>query len=84
MITEDCTPWTTDQLGHLRWWQDSGEVHPYTCGGGGGPCSGVSLAVTPGGLVCPGCGRIQSRVHDFSLAGTFRRPPPGPPKGSTP
>lgn len=44
-------------------WQNAGFVHPFTCGGGGGPCSGVDLcpAVTDGRveLLCPHCGRVQ-------------------------
>jgi hypothetical protein len=74
MAMGDWTPWTAEQMHHLRAWQNEDRWHPYTCGGGSGPCSGVTMAVTPDGLVCPKCGRLQKNVHDFSLA-------PWPPEG---
>jgi hypothetical protein len=48
-----------------RSYQRSARVHPFTCGGGGGPCPGLPMdverdAVFPCvALRCPKCGRVQ-------------------------
>lgn len=55
-------PWTDKQVEALNFYQKSGRLHPYTCGGGGGPCSGVDLVATNNGWVCPQCGRLQTDV----------------------
>lgn len=66
-------PWTASQLENLRYHQVSRSMHPYTCGGGGGPCEGgVVLNPTPNGLVCPRCGRVQTSVHSWSLTSQLR------------
>lgn len=57
-----------EKLAALSLWQEAGVFHPLTCGGGGGPCSGVSLKPTilkEGnaefvGALCPDCGRFQN------------------------
>lgn len=64
--------WTDDQFASVRDYQDAGRWHPYTCGGGGGPCSGVSLEIRPDGMHCPSCERVQTWVHDFVLDGSWR------------
>lgn len=53
---------------HFTEWQASEDLHPFTCGGGGGPCSGVHLhlgEVRADSLDfrCPGCGRVQTTVR---------------------
>lgn len=65
-------PWTAEQAENLRLYQKAGMFHPYTCGGGGGPCSGVSMDPTPDGLVCPQCGRVQTWVAGFAVSEKMR------------
>jgi hypothetical protein len=64
--------WTEEQVAILvrRQAGDSG-MHPYTCSGGGGPCSGVSLVPTVNGWACEGCGFTQTYVHSYDLDGTW-------------
>lgn len=64
--------WTAEQVTTVNEYQQCGFFHPYTCGGGGGPCPGVSMTAGPEGLVCPSCGRVQAWVHDFVLAEQWR------------
>lgn len=55
-----------DVLDAFKHWQSCGLVHELTCGGGGGPCSGVALDVFDvlldgsAKLRCPECWRIQT------------------------
>jgi|WetSurSiteA1Bulk_404760.scaffolds.fasta_scaffold182682_2 hypothetical protein len=58
-MSEDLiAPWTDEQVELINLFQKSGKGHPYTCGGGGGPHSGVDLIATNEGWVCPECGRV--------------------------
>lgn len=67
--------WTDEQVTSVADFQVSGAFHPYTCGGGGGGCSGVSLLATPAGLRCPSCGRLQTTgVHSSAIDGDWRGP----------
>lgn len=63
--------WTDQQVANVRAHQESLRFHPYTCGGGGGPCSGVIMTVDNYGLHCPTCNRKQVWVHDFVLDGSW-------------
>lgn len=65
--------WTDDQQTLLTEYQRCGLFHPLTCGGGGGPCSGVTMVVTPAGMRCPSCGRLQTQVPDMLFAGEWRK-----------
>lgn len=65
------TPWTPRQILNMYDRQAAYWLHPYTCGGGGGPCSGVTLIVTRDGLRCPGCNRLQRSAHQQDLDGEF-------------
>jgi hypothetical protein len=51
-------PWTDEEVEALNCFQTCGKVHPYTCGGGGGPHSGVDLVATNEGWYCPKCGSV--------------------------
>jgi len=49
-------PFTAEQARSLNTFQQRGEFHSFTCGGGGGPCSGQPLTAIPGaGWVCLRC-----------------------------
>jgi hypothetical protein len=63
-------PWTKEQIEKLNKWQQSGMVHPYTCGGkkDGKDCREV-LAATENGWICPAnCGYTQNWAHDMMLS----------------
>jgi hypothetical protein len=64
--------WTNAEAASVQEYQESGAFHPYTCGGGGGPCSGVNMRADTAGLHCPICGRLQTWAHDFIVDGTWR------------
>ena len=55
-------PWNPEQVRLLNMYQKSGRYHPHTCGGGGGPCSGIDLTATSKGWVCPRCGLLYAGV----------------------
>lgn len=70
-------PWTPEQVAALNRWQDSGRVHPFTCGSGNrmdaehqiqqanrGGDFGQLIAST-NGWFCPACSYRQTWAHDF-------------------
>lgn len=63
-------PWTADQVSSLNAFQESGIMHPFTCGGD--PCRGV-LVATPDGWTCPEC-RVytQNWAHQFMADWSWR------------
>jgi hypothetical protein len=63
--------WTEEQVAYLVQRQADPAMHPYTCGGGGGTCSGISLTPTVNGWVCENCGRTQDWAHQYDLEGTW-------------
>lgn len=50
-------PWNAEQVESLNGFQEFANWHPFTCGGGGGEHSGVSLIAKEDGWHCPeeGC-----------------------------
>lgn len=58
-------PFTPEQVVNLNRWQESGVVHPFTCGSEGKHEGHVSLVATESGWVCPKCDYQQSWAHDF-------------------
>jgi len=58
------TPFSDEAVANLNAWQQSGEIHPFTCGN---PKCRAVLAATKDGWVCPipGCGYTQNWAHDF-------------------
>lgn len=69
-------PWTPEQVVALNKWQDSGKVHPFTCGGErmddahrayqaqvGGDFG--QLVAAADGWFCPVCGYRQNWAHAF-------------------
>lgn len=68
---------SSQQVKHLNNWQDSGLVHPFTCGNL--VCSkdrvlrnhDCNLVATEYGWFCPSCGYHQDWAHDFMLDGSL-------------
>lgn len=60
-------PFSPEQVDALTTYQAAGFMHPFTCGGGGGPHSGVSLYAQADGWHCPveGCIHRQDWAHTF-------------------
>lgn len=63
---------------HFLAWQADKFMHPFTCGGGGGPCSGVSLelvSATHDGVTarCPTCRREQTFSTNATLGEMIMR-----------
>lgn len=56
---------TPDEVASLNGYQNWGRMHPFTCGGGGGPCSGTSLIATAAGWRCPACDYTQDWAHNW-------------------
>jgi len=70
--------WTQEQIDALNAWQNSGRVHPFTCGNNRGDAAHKAyaeehggdwgqLVATPEGWICPvpGCGYTQKWAHAF-------------------
>lgn len=69
-------PWTDEQVANLNSFQESGQFHPFTCGGDRGDAAHTAYAAEHGGdkgqlvatkegWVCPVCGYTQEWAHDF-------------------
>jgi hypothetical protein len=56
------TPWDDNTIKVLNKYQQSGWVHPYTCGDEN--CRDVLIA-TKDGWTCPSCDYTQSWAHGF-------------------
>jgi len=65
-------PWGPDLVARLNAYQQSGEFHPYTCGGKRKDANHLDgegiLVATPDGWVCPYCGYRQSWCCSFHRA----------------
>lgn len=81
------TPWTDEQVAALNVWQNTGHVHPFTCGNNRSDPLHVAyqkahggdlgeLVATRDGWRCPACGYAQDWAHDFM----FEKPPELPPE----
>jgi hypothetical protein len=59
---------TAEEVRHLNDWQQSGIVHPFTCGRDhDGPRELIATGV---GWICPSCDYRQDWAHDFMKDGT--------------
>ena len=69
-------PWSIEQVGALNRWQNTGRVHPFTCGGDRGDDAHIryadahggdfgQLVATVNGWFCPVCSYTQKWAHDF-------------------
>lgn len=70
------TPWTDEQVRNLNAYQQSGQFHPFTCGGDRGDDAHKAyaaehggdwgqLVATKDGWVCPVCSYRQDWAHEF-------------------
>ncbi|WP_035796419.1 hypothetical protein [Kitasatospora mediocidica] len=77
-MTSFTTPWTAEQVTHLNDYQQSGRIHPFTCGQRDQhPNNEGVLVATENGWHCPadGCDYTQDWAHAFMAASP---PPPDP------
>lgn len=62
-------PFTDDQVKNMRAWQESDQVHPFTC------CDHQTMTVETDGFHCPKCGQVQTWAHEIMASGWKPRSP---------
>lgn len=79
-MTKLCAPWTVEQVAALNRWQNTGHVHPFTCGNDRMDAAHVTyqaghpdqdfgqLVASIHGWFCPVCSYRQDWAHDFMAA----------------
>ena len=70
-------PWSPEEVTSINDFQESGVMHPFTCGSGQRTDAshnhqGGTLVATTNGWICPYCSYTQDWCHEFMANGLWR------------